>query len=275
MIRSSNSIYCWQYVLKITGNLTGCLVDSADKEGNTALHIAARYGHELLIGTLLKLGASLSRYGRPVWKITAVAFQWLMNVGTATRRGCVGMLPIHMSALNGYLDCVKKMLSFTPGFQIDTPDNMGRTCLHAAACGGCEAVLLIYLIFITFISISLNVRVADTLTSSSSSFQAEPTSRCSITTESMSTSHWPVTNRWRHTCWCSVVCFRTPLHYAAANCHYSVVVSLVLAGSKVNVQDVRGCTPLHYAAAADTNAKYNTKLTNELKCKAVNIIWFY
>ena len=62
-----------------------------------------------------------------------------------SRRGCVGMLPIHMSALNGYLDCVKKMLSFTPGFQIDTPDNMGRTCLHAAACGGYETLHLIHL----------------------------------------------------------------------------------------------------------------------------------
>ena len=48
----------------------------------------------------------------------------------------MGMLPVHMSALNGYLDCVKKMLSFTPAFKIDSADNMGRTCLHAAACGG-------------------------------------------------------------------------------------------------------------------------------------------
>ena len=46
------------------------------------------------------------------------------------------MMPVHMSALNGYLDCVKKLISHTTGFQVDTTDNIGRTCLHAAACGG-------------------------------------------------------------------------------------------------------------------------------------------
>ena len=51
------------------------------------------------------------------------------------------------------------------------------------------------------------------------------------------------------------VCCRTPLHYAAANGHYNVVMSLVMSGSKVNIQDTRGCTPLHYAAAADSDAK--------------------
>ena len=46
------------------------------------------------------------------------------------------MMPIHMAALNGHLDCVKKLLNNTEGFDIDTTDDMGRTCLHAAACGG-------------------------------------------------------------------------------------------------------------------------------------------
>ena len=46
------------------------------------------------------------------------------------------MLPIHMAALNGHLDCVKKLLNNTEGFDIDTTDDAGRTCLHAAACGG-------------------------------------------------------------------------------------------------------------------------------------------
>ena len=46
------------------------------------------------------------------------------------------MLPIHMAALNGHLDCVKKLLGNTEGFDVDTTDDVGRTCLHAAACGG-------------------------------------------------------------------------------------------------------------------------------------------
>ena len=46
---------------------------------------------------------------------------------------------------------------------------------------------------------------------------------------------------------------RTPLHYAAANCNYQCLFALVGSGASVNDLDERGCTPLHYAAAADTD----------------------
>lgn len=36
---------------------TGADIDVCDKFGNTPLHIAARYGHELLINTLLENGS--------------------------------------------------------------------------------------------------------------------------------------------------------------------------------------------------------------------------
>lgn len=36
-------------------------IDSVDKDGNTPLHIAARYGHELLINTLITSGADCTR----------------------------------------------------------------------------------------------------------------------------------------------------------------------------------------------------------------------
>ena len=42
--------------------LVGANVDAVDKAGNTALHIAARYGHELLIDTLLSNRANPLRY---------------------------------------------------------------------------------------------------------------------------------------------------------------------------------------------------------------------
>lgn len=54
----------------------------------------------------------------------------------------------------------------------------------------------------------------------------------------------------------SCVCFsRTPLHYAAANCNYQCLFALVGSGASVNDLDERGCTPLHYAAASDTDGK--------------------
>jgi len=46
------------------------------------------------------------------------------------------MLPVHMAALNGYIDCVGRLMEACHGLDIDTPDAFGRTCLHAAACAG-------------------------------------------------------------------------------------------------------------------------------------------
>lgn len=54
-------------------------------------------------------------------------------------------------------------------------------------------------------------------------------------------------------CLCSS---RSPLHYAAANCNYQCLFALVGSGASVNDLDKRGCTPLHYAAASDTDGKY-------------------
>uniref|UniRef100_A0A3B3CHE1 Ankyrin repeat domain 44 n=1 Tax=Oryzias melastigma TaxID=30732 RepID=A0A3B3CHE1_ORYME len=108
-------------------------INSVDKDGNTPLHVAARYGHELLINTLITSGADCAR------------------------RGVHGMFPLHLAALNAHSDCCRKLLSsgrrfslcndsvLFAGFQIDTPDSLGRTCLHAAAAGGnvdCVQLLL-------------------------------------------------------------------------------------------------------------------------------------
>lgn len=36
-------------------------IDCVDKDGNTPLHVAARYGHELLINTLITSGADTAK----------------------------------------------------------------------------------------------------------------------------------------------------------------------------------------------------------------------
>lgn len=41
----------------------GALIDCADKNGSTPLHIAAQYGHDILANTLLSCGASPTRKG--------------------------------------------------------------------------------------------------------------------------------------------------------------------------------------------------------------------
>ena len=49
---------------------------------------------------------------------------------------------------------------------------------------------------------------------------------------------------------------RAPLHYASANIHHSCVMTIVAAGSQIDVLDSNGCTPLHFAASFDIEAKY-------------------
>lgn len=48
--------------LNSTLYLSGGEIDSVDKDGNTPLHIAARYGHELLINTLITSGADCTKF---------------------------------------------------------------------------------------------------------------------------------------------------------------------------------------------------------------------
>ena len=61
------------------------------------------------------------------------------------------MTPVQFAALNGYTDCVKKLISAIDGFDFDMVDDKCRTCMHAAACGGygkseihCNMVILIF-----------------------------------------------------------------------------------------------------------------------------------
>ena len=63
-------------------------MDVEDKQGNTALHIAARHGHASVTKTLIMNGADVQML----------------------RRGSGGMLPVHMACLSGYSDCVELLI---------------------------------------------------------------------------------------------------------------------------------------------------------------------
>jgi len=53
---------------------------------------------------------------------------------------------------------------------------------------------------------------------------------------------------------CTIHC-RTPLHFASCMVRHECVMSLTASGAKINVIDTKGCSPLHYAAAYDADAK--------------------
>ncbi|XP_051532559.1 serine/threonine-protein phosphatase 6 regulatory ankyrin repeat subunit C-like isoform X2 [Myxocyprinus asiaticus] len=89
----------------------GAEVECADKYSYTPLHTAAKHGQELLVSTLMSNGAD------------------------AARQDINGMCPLHLAVLYGFSDCCHKLLS-SAGFDINSPDSQGRTCLHIAASVG-------------------------------------------------------------------------------------------------------------------------------------------
>uniref|UniRef100_A0A8D3DEI7 Ankyrin repeat domain 28 n=1 Tax=Scophthalmus maximus TaxID=52904 RepID=A0A8D3DEI7_SCOMX len=166
------SPYCQSnFICSATLIQVGAEIDCEDKNGNTPLHIAARYGHELLINTLIT------------------------NRADTAKRGVHGMFPLHLAALSGFSDCCRKLLS--SGEQIF----IHRSCIFL-------------IVLILQFKLGSDFRLQD------------------------------------HVCFS-----RTPLHYAAANCNYQCLFALVGSGASVNDLDERGCTPLHYAAASDTDGK--------------------
>uniref|UniRef100_A0A8C7MDH8 Ankyrin repeat domain 52 n=1 Tax=Oncorhynchus kisutch TaxID=8019 RepID=A0A8C7MDH8_ONCKI len=84
-------------------------IDCVDKYGNTPLHVAAKHGHELLISTLMTNGADT---------------------------GVLKCLKPIVCQLYSIVSSLSNEYVLSAGFDINTPDSLGRTCLHAAASGG-------------------------------------------------------------------------------------------------------------------------------------------
>ena len=85
-MRASVTLYIKTCLYEYMHATVGARVDVQDKQGNTALHIAARHGHASVTKTLASNGANL------------------------LKRGAGGMLPIHMACLSGYSDCAENLI---------------------------------------------------------------------------------------------------------------------------------------------------------------------
>lgn len=94
---------------------TGGEIDCVDKDGNTPLHIAARYGHELLINTLITSGADCTRWESLVTILVNHhhhhCLLFVTHCVLLCRRGVHSMFPLHLAALNAHADCCRKLLS--------------------------------------------------------------------------------------------------------------------------------------------------------------------
>uniref|UniRef100_A0A673WZ99 Ankyrin repeat domain 52a n=1 Tax=Salmo trutta TaxID=8032 RepID=A0A673WZ99_SALTR len=199
-------------------------IDSVDKYGNTPLHVAAKYGHELLISTLMTNGADTAR------------------------QGIHGMFPLHLAVLYGFSDCCRKLLS-SAGFDINTPDNFGRTCLHAAASGG-------------------NVECLNLLLSSGTDLnQRDQSGRTPL--------HYAAANG-RYQCTVTLVSAGaevnepdrtgcTPLHYSAASQAFCRCLEHLLDnGADPSLVNSKGYSAVHYAASHGN--KQNLELVSPSVC---------
>ncbi|KAJ8390506.1 hypothetical protein AAFF_G00103030 [Aldrovandia affinis] len=235
-------------------------IDCVDKYGNTPLHVAAKYGHELLISTLMTNGADTAR------------------------QGIHGMFPLHLAVLYGFSDCCRKLLSsgqlysivsslsnehvLSAGFDINTPDNFGRTCLHAAASGGNVECLNLLL------SSGADLSRKDKLGRTPLHYAAaNGNSACTVTLVSAGADVNQLDSKG---------C--TPLHYAAAaqafrrvDRHYAgshqseeekgketfiCLEHLLDNGADPSMRNIKGYSAVHYAAAH--GSKQNLELLLEM-----------
>uniref|UniRef100_A0A8C7Q8H9 Ankyrin repeat domain 52 n=1 Tax=Oncorhynchus mykiss TaxID=8022 RepID=A0A8C7Q8H9_ONCMY len=235
-------------------------IDCVDKYGNTPLHVAAKHGHELLISTLMTNGADTAR------------------------QGIHGMFSLHLAVLYGFSDCCRKLLSsgqlysivsslsneyvLSAGFDINTPDSLGRTCLHAAASGGNVECLNLLL------SSGADLSKKDKLGKAPLHYAAANGSyQCTVALVSAGAE---VNDLDQKGC--------SPLHYAAASqtfCrHYSVghqseerakedffcLEYLLDNGADPALRNTKGYSAVHYAAAHGNKQNLELLLEMSFNC---------
>ncbi|CAH2224223.1 serine threonine- phosphatase 6 regulatory ankyrin repeat subunit C isoform X1 [Pelobates cultripes] len=212
-------------------------IDCVDKYGNTPLHVAARYGHELLISTLMTNGADTAR------------------------RGVHGMFPLHLAVLFGFSDCCRQLYSIvsslsnehvlSAGFDINTPDNLGRTCLHAAASGG-------------------NVECLNLLSSSGADLRRQDKfGRTPLHYAAANGSYQCTVNLVTAGASVNEADFKgcTPLHYAAASDTYRSCLEFLLDNNAdASLRDKQGYAAVHYAAAYGNRQNLELLLEMSFNC---------
>lgn len=133
----------------------GARVDVADSEGKLPLHLATVYGHRELVGLLVSHGADLYQCG-PVGGMTAVHLAAREGHAILVRMfgdlyqadgnvvvrcdGTRALAPIHVAAAEANPDCIRVLIEYCRA-KPDLEDSEGNTAMHCALLGRCDAAL--------------------------------------------------------------------------------------------------------------------------------------
>ncbi|ROJ48019.1 Serine/threonine-protein phosphatase 6 regulatory ankyrin repeat subunit C, partial [Anabarilius grahami] len=214
-------------------------VSCRDKQGFTPLHAAALGGHTEVVKYLLKHGAQIDEAdgsGNSALHMVCYAGQeviasQLVNCGASVNRSNVrGCTPLHLSAVStdGAL-CLELLVN--NGADVNIPNKDGKSPLHMAAIQGHFTRSQI------LIQNGAEVECIDKFGNTPLHAAAKHGHELLI---SILLNNGADVGRY-------------PLHYASVNGSYLCTVALVKAGADVNELDLNGCSPLHYAAAAQTS----------------------
>ena len=140
------------------GSSKAMVASDTNREGSTALHLAARNGHTDVVATLLDAGFAInarSRCGRTPL-LAAAAGGHEGTVSLLLERGAdpllgdaSGVTPLHECAQQGHVELVRLLLPLsiasTTTNVADVADIIGRSALHYAAVNGHAAVVAVLL----------------------------------------------------------------------------------------------------------------------------------
>jgi len=117
----------------------GMSVDARDEAGNTALHVAAFWGHLAVVEFLVRAGADLEardKYNwtvlpRAAWRGHLDVVEFLVGVGADLEaRNNYGFTALHEAAFGGHLDVVEFLVG--AGADVNARNDFGKTARDEA-----------------------------------------------------------------------------------------------------------------------------------------------
>uniref|UniRef100_A0A8C7LD55 Ankyrin repeat domain 28 n=1 Tax=Oncorhynchus kisutch TaxID=8019 RepID=A0A8C7LD55_ONCKI len=238
--------------IKVTRQDDQLSIDCEDKNGNTPLHISARYGHELLINTLITNGADTANKSSiqfslffQVLSLNLDCLNLLLNTGADfNRKDSFGRSPLHYAAANCNYQCLFALVG--SGASVNDLDKRGCTPLHYAAASDTDGKCLEYLL-----RNDANPGIRDNQGYNAVHYASAYGHRLCLELSELTVLVFPQLMETSGTDILNDSDVRapiSPLHLAAYHGHHHAMEVLVQSLLDLDVRDSQGRTPLDLAA---------------------------